>query len=212
MSECDACGKQENMPYQCGHCGGTYCAEHRLPEAHDCPGLDNWSDPGGVFDSGFDESVNTGQTSGSGGVADRFGIDTGPGGPLAYFRGNVTYLFLAIMGIVFILEHIVILSLGREAFQTLFVLHPNNPEYVWTWVTSVFSHAPFGFYHIFGNGIIVYFFGRLVGRRRVEEDRRASSSCPARWQASDRSPSRRCRERRLVSSEPVARRWRSWRS
>ncbi len=69
MSECDACGKQENMPYQCGHCGGTYCAEHRLPEAHDCPGLDNWSDPGGVFDSGFDESVNTGQTSGGGGVA-----------------------------------------------------------------------------------------------------------------------------------------------
>jgi membrane associated rhomboid family serine protease len=162
MSECDACGKQENMPYQCGHCGGTYCAEHRLPEAHDCPGLDNWSDPGGVFDSGFDESVNTGQTSGGGGVANRFGIDTGPGGPLAYFRGNVTYLFLAIMGIVFILEHVVFLSLGREAFQTLFVLHPDNPEYVWTWVTSVFSHAPFGFYHILGNGIIIYFFGRLV--------------------------------------------------
>ncbi|WP_135302379.1 rhomboid family intramembrane serine protease [Haloarcula amylovorans] len=163
MSECDACGKEENMPYQCGHCGGTYCGEHRLPEAHDCPGLNNWNDPSGVFDSGFDDSVTSSSGNQSGGVASRVGLNTGPGGVLGYFRGNVTYLFLAVMAIVFALEHVVLLGTGsRQLFQTLFVLSPDHPEYVWTWVTSVFSHQPFSFYHILGNGIIIYFFGRLV--------------------------------------------------
>ncbi|MBX0321682.1 rhomboid family intramembrane serine protease [Halomicroarcula sp. F13] len=162
MSECDVCGKQENMPYQCGHCGGTYCAEHRLPESHDCAGLDNWDDPQGVFDSGFDDSVDTGGSSSSGGVASRLGLDTGPGGPMAYFRGNMTYVFLAAMAITFIAEQVVLGIAGRDLFQTLFVLHPDNPEYVWTWVTSVFAHSPRGFYHILGNGIIIYFFGRIV--------------------------------------------------
>ncbi|MBX0302588.1 rhomboid family intramembrane serine protease [Haloarcula salinisoli] len=165
MSECDVCGKQENMPYQCGHCGGTYCAEHRLPEAHDCPGLDNWNDPKGVFDSGFDDSVDGGSSGGSGGVADRFGVNTGPGGPLAYFRGNMTYVFLATMAIVFVLQHVVLLTLGVRAHQFLFVIHPQNPEYVWTWVTSIFSHAPFSLSHIALNGLVIYFFGRLAERQ-----------------------------------------------
>ena len=36
MATCDECGKHENMPYQCRRCGDTFCAEHRLPENHDC--------------------------------------------------------------------------------------------------------------------------------------------------------------------------------
>ena len=58
MATCDACGRSENMPYHCRHCGGTFCGEHRLPEAHSCPGLDKWNDPSGIFDSGFDDSVD----------------------------------------------------------------------------------------------------------------------------------------------------------
>lgn len=27
------------MPFRCSYCGGYFCYEHRLPEAHDCPGL-----------------------------------------------------------------------------------------------------------------------------------------------------------------------------
>ena len=100
MSNCDQCGREENMPYQCRYCGGTYCADHRLPESHACPALDDWDDPdgvwddgGGVFDSGFDASVdNPGGRSGN--LLGRLGIDTGPGSFLGYFRGNMTYTFL----------------------------------------------------------------------------------------------------------------------
>jgi hypothetical protein len=163
MAKCDVCGRTENMPYHCRHCGGTHCAEHRLPENHACPGLESWDDPSGVFDSGFDDSVQ-GQ-SGSEGLLARTGLGTGRGSALGYFRGNVSYLFLAIMLVVFVLEHVVLLQFGYGAFETLFVLTSAHPEYLWTWVTSVFSHAPFTFFHIFGNGIVLFFFGPFLEQR-----------------------------------------------
>lgn len=36
--KCDFCGKEEDLPFTCNYCGGTYCAEHRLPESHACRG------------------------------------------------------------------------------------------------------------------------------------------------------------------------------
>jgi len=37
---CSICGKKEMLPYKCKYCGWTYCSEHRLPENHNCPGLE----------------------------------------------------------------------------------------------------------------------------------------------------------------------------
>jgi hypothetical protein len=164
MAKCDVCGAGVDLPYNCRRCGGTYCAEHRLPENHSCAGLNEWNDPSGVFDSGFDDSVDSrgGQSSG---LSDRLPVNTGPGGFLGYFRGNVSYLFLAIMVVVWVLEFVVLIFAGQEAFRTLFVLTSAHPEYVWTWVTSVFSHSPSGFAHIFGNGIVLFFFGPVVERQ-----------------------------------------------
>lgn len=147
------------MPYQCRHCGGTHCAEHRLPENHSCPGLNEWNDPGGVFDSGFDDSV-AGQTN-SGSLFDRLGFGRA-GGPLAYFRGNVSYLFLAIMILFFPLE-LVVQGISPRLFDALFVLSSEQWFYVWTWVTSVFSHG--SFFHLFGNGIVLFFFGPFLEQR-----------------------------------------------
>ncbi|MFB6109238.1 MAG: rhomboid family intramembrane serine protease [Haloplanus sp.] len=158
MAQCDECGRHENLPYQCRRCGGTFCAEHRLPENHDCPGLDQWDDPSGVFDSGFDDSVQS--TGGSSGFLDRL---TGTGGPLGYFRGNVAYLFLALMWVTFALQILLgpVLHL-YGLVDALFVLRSNHLAYVWTWVTSIFAHG--GLYHIAGNSIVLYFFGPLVER------------------------------------------------
>ena len=35
---CDFCGKDESLPFVCNYCGGAFCPEHRLPEAHMCKG------------------------------------------------------------------------------------------------------------------------------------------------------------------------------
>ncbi|WP_435126737.1 rhomboid family intramembrane serine protease [Halobaculum sp. D14] len=175
MAECDECGAYENMPYQCRRCGRTFCAEHRLPENHDCPGLNEWNDPSGVFDSGFDDSVNSG--GGSGGVAAKaksyLDRQTSTGGTMGFFRGNMTFTFLALMWVTFAFQYLVFpFLLGIEVptradpsplWDAAFVLSSNHPLYVWTWVTSVFSHG--GFTHILFNSIALYFFGPVVERR-----------------------------------------------
>ncbi|MGD1055070.1 MAG: AN1-type zinc finger domain-containing protein [Nitrososphaerales archaeon] len=35
---CEFCGREESLPFVCNYCGGTFCADHRLPEAHQCKG------------------------------------------------------------------------------------------------------------------------------------------------------------------------------
>jgi membrane associated rhomboid family serine protease len=163
MADCDECGAYENLPYQCRRCGGTFCAEHRLPENHDCPGLNDWNDPGGVFDSGFDDSVA--DEGRSRGLTDRLpDVDslTATGGALGYVRGNVAYLFLALMWVTFGLQFAVQGLFGGGVMRTLFVLQSDHLTHVWTWVTSIFAHG--GLYHIAGNSIVLYFFGPVVER------------------------------------------------
>lgn len=161
MAKCDACGENENMPYQCRRCGGTYCSSHRLPESHDCPGLNEWNDPDGVFDSGFDETVNE-RGRASGGIADKLGVNTGAGGPLGYFRGNMTYTLLGLMWVTFAAQ-LVVQILAPGLVGPIFVLQSNHLLRVWTWVTSIFAHGGFG--HIAINSIVLYFFGPVVERR-----------------------------------------------
>ena len=39
MGECSKCGKQA-MTFTCRYCEKKFCSEHRLPENHDCEGLE----------------------------------------------------------------------------------------------------------------------------------------------------------------------------
>lgn len=160
MATCDECGTHVDMPYNCRRCGGAYCGEHRLPENHDCAGLDDWNDPSKVFDSGFDDSVQ--QESRVSGL-----FDTGAGGPLGYFRGNVAYTFLGLMWLTFLVQFAVVPLLGfprgSPVWLDLFTLQPGKLGYVWAYVTSVFSHG--GMVHIIFNSIALFFFGPIVERQ-----------------------------------------------
>lgn len=37
MGRCSYCGDNVDHPFPCRHCDNSYCAEHRLPENHECP-------------------------------------------------------------------------------------------------------------------------------------------------------------------------------
>lgn len=36
---CEFCGTEETLPFRCNYCKKFHCAEHRLPENHNCPDL-----------------------------------------------------------------------------------------------------------------------------------------------------------------------------
>ncbi|MFC7200338.1 rhomboid family intramembrane serine protease [Halospeciosus flavus] len=164
MATCDRCGTEVGMPYQCRLCGGTFCSEHRLPENHACPGLEEWNDPSGVFQGEQAEASSSGRTTTG---QRRMSVDTGPGGVLSYFRGNVTYLFLGLMWVTFLAQYGLAPLLGipvnTMAWANLFTVNSANPLYVWTWLVSIFAHG--GFTHIVFNSIALYFFGPVVERR-----------------------------------------------
>jgi hypothetical protein len=172
MATCDVCGEYENLPYQCKRCGQTFCGEHRLPENHDCPGLSQWNDPGGVFDSDVDDAVDVGGAGRSGessaGVVDRVKRrverETSTGGFVSYFRGNATYALLAAMWLTFLAQWAVTLTLGEAAHSQIFVLRSDAVLNVWTWFTAVLSHSRLQLFHIIGNSIVILFFGPLVER------------------------------------------------
>ncbi len=44
MASCDRCGAALEAPRECSYCGDAHCSEHRLPEAHDCPEVDDSTD------------------------------------------------------------------------------------------------------------------------------------------------------------------------
>jgi Zn-dependent protease len=37
---CEKCQKEVFLPFKCPYCGNYYCSEHRLPENHDCPNME----------------------------------------------------------------------------------------------------------------------------------------------------------------------------
>lgn len=38
--ECRRCGEQVALPFRCPYCEGYFCSEHRLPENHQCPRIE----------------------------------------------------------------------------------------------------------------------------------------------------------------------------
>lgn len=71
--ECGYCHAVSNdLPYKCKFCGGTFCSDHRLPENHECLGLEKYKDVkhdefrGGVVKAAkeYDEKVKAYASSG----------------------------------------------------------------------------------------------------------------------------------------------------
>jgi len=60
MESCSTCGEEvADLPYVCTYCGETHCVEHRLPESHDCLGVEDWQAVGRVLEDGFERSTKS---------------------------------------------------------------------------------------------------------------------------------------------------------
>lgn len=51
MTTCSSCGDEGELFYSCNYCGDSFCPDHRLPEAHDCDGVEFLSATGKRFEN-----------------------------------------------------------------------------------------------------------------------------------------------------------------
>ena len=151
MARCDVCGKEVTLPYVCRYCGGTFCSEHRLPENHNCDGLDDyWNVP-----------VNVKKT--------RPAVKRKAGFKLRIPSYGVNNTILIICTVLFFISLVAPIQMVN-----LFALHPRIDMLVrmpWQIVTSIFLHVEF--WHFFINMFVLLFFGgeleRRVGDRKYLE-------------------------------------------
>lgn len=190
MPECDYCGKEITMPYRCGYCGGSFCPSHRLPENHECGGLEEVSEESrrkGQIYRGISEDLKTEPKRNRREESERIPFDFGGGGGgeetfsigkwdifKNFFLGNATFFFILIMIIAFF-GQILIRGLMGPSFYGQFMswLLPTRNTILtrpWTLVTSIFLHSTDSAFHLMFNALILLFIGptleRMIGRNK----------------------------------------------
>lgn len=142
MAKCDICGKEITLPYVCKYCGGTFCSKHRLPENHNCDGIDEyWNVP-----------VN---------VKRRLPSTQPVRRSLRIPNYGVNNSILIVCTVLFFIS-----LLTPVQMINLFALHPRLEILLsmpWQIVTSMFMHVEF--WHFFINMFVLLFFGSELERR-----------------------------------------------
>jgi hypothetical protein len=154
---CSICGKKEMLPYKCKYCGWTYCSEHRLPENHNCPGLDKLKTQ--VRDSGRimyqpEQKTTKKYTIGLPGLGDR------RRSPYAVPISRNYSLYLIMLCVVTYFLQLIF----RPYFDYYFMFIPELAAVrPWTIFTYMFLHGSGG--HLFFNMLVLFFFGPILERK-----------------------------------------------
>ena len=56
MDTCQDCGQTISAARECSYCKGLFCPDHRLPENHGCPGMEDAEDDGRWFNDDLSET------------------------------------------------------------------------------------------------------------------------------------------------------------
>jgi len=153
---CSVCGKKEMLPYKCKFCGWTYCSEHRLPENHECPGLETLKtqarDSGRIVYNPEPEPVSK-RNIGIPGLSRR--IKSPYAIPVS--RNYSLYIIITCVAVFFLQQLI-------PAFTNLFLLVPQLAAIrPWTVFTYMFLHDSGG--HLLFNMMVLFFFGPILERK-----------------------------------------------
>lgn len=154
---CSMCGKREVLPYTCKYCGWTYCSDHRLPENHDCPGLEKFKtqvrktgrimyQPEPVakkkYTIGIPKSVQMGRS------------------PYAVPISRNYSLYLIMLCVFTFFLQLIFWPYFNNYFMLIPQLVIDRP---WTVFTYMFLHGSGG--HLFFNMLVLFFFGPTLERK-----------------------------------------------
>lgn len=162
--KCWICGKEEYIPFQCRFCGKVFCSRHRLPEQHACEGLEHVkerSSAGRNYGRAASEpdDILKGVLKDTATYAAKSAV-RGIGANISYSMRNspsMAIIYLCIFS--FILQTIpgYFEALMLVPVPSFILTHP------WTLVTHMFLHV--GFFHLFFNMLVLFFFGPELERR-----------------------------------------------
>lgn len=182
MAECSECGKK-SMSFTCRYCGEKFCSEHRLPENHQCEGLETgkkeeYSSSGSTDEKWFDEKFSGDKTSGVK-KSPEFEKPTFLNETKRILKSNITVLIILITGLSFMVHEA---SPALKEFMTLspalsqaavdatntalqqaganFEIQKAFWDAPWSLFTIMLVHA--NLLHLLANMITFYFFGTAV--------------------------------------------------
>ncbi len=163
------------MAFTCRYCGQKFCSEHRLPENHDCPNLEEEVER---------EREETGKWFREKEVRNEIGTAPTRMRPsltrdaLNALKSNYTLSIILLTTFIFLIQPLlpgITPPITTQQQVDLFLQNPMNLnpmvlypslEYIvqrpWSLLTLMFLHA--GFFHLFANMVTFYFFGSPVER------------------------------------------------
>ena len=181
-ARCAHCGREEFLPFRCKLCAQPHCLEHRLPENHRCAGLGDYRTRARMdrYFSGEQERERSVP------VRVRGPSPAGEAGAKvwAFFTRSTTHKLLGIILLVYMVQWVggfayalaagLPLGVGPMLVtcQLAFGACPGGGPLTldvvmqkpWSLLTSIFTHALHPF-HLFFNGLILYFFGSALEQR-----------------------------------------------
>jgi membrane associated rhomboid family serine protease len=160
------------MTFTCRYCGEKYCSDHRLPENHNCEGIEGESSE--EHEKWFEDKFSDKQKDDSDEeVVGKQAVykkhrDSLVKDALNTLTGNATLLVIGLT----VLTYIIRLTLPQEMFFDLLVLDPALPELIqrpWSIVTVMLLHG--ANFHLFANMITFYFFAspieKIAGAKKM---------------------------------------------
>lgn len=142
------------LPFSCKYCGGSYCANHRLPEYHECTGLTALKERGWVAPSIQPRRGSRDQRSRKMRLP-RIQLPV---------QGNYAYIIIGLCFVVYLLQFAVPIVTGFNLTNSLTLSSGSVFSRPWTLVTSMFLHDPGNMFHILFNMLMLFFFGPLLER------------------------------------------------
>ncbi len=162
MAECSRCSKQA-MTFTCRYCGDKFCTEHRLPENHDCDGLE---DAKAADERWFQKEEEEDLSEHDAGGSPTVRKPSLPRDILLALKSNYTLIIIALTSVSFLLQY------PFPGYFRALALDPSLQAIAsrpWTLLTVMLVHG--GSFHIFANMVTFYFFGtpveKLVGGKKM---------------------------------------------
>lgn len=163
------------MPFTCKFCGKRFCSDHRLPENHDCGGLESYKadkqreDNIITYDAEREQETFSPRQRQS--LTDR--LKQKISGPQRVrrpqrspLRESVQQSFpeIATFGILTLIVIVFLLEYSVPRFMDMFALVANAMfTEPWRIITSMFMHA--NEFHLLVNAMVLFFFGAELERR-----------------------------------------------